>query len=108
MMENKTLKSHLEKVATRVFDNRDEGSVYVARQIASLIKEKNKLNKPTILGLATGSTPLLVYKELIRWHREEGLTFKNVITFNLDEYFPMAPEDAHSYYHFMYDNLFSH
>jgi glucosamine-6-phosphate deaminase len=107
-MEIKSFKSHLEKVATRVFDNRDEGSVYVARQIASLIREKNKLDKATILGLATGSTPLLVYKELIRLHREEGLTFENVVTFNLDEYFPMAADDAHSYHQFMYDHLFSH
>ncbi|GAO29848.1 glucosamine-6-phosphate deaminase [Geofilum rubicundum JCM 15548] len=107
-MDNSILKSHLEKVATGVFDNRDEGSVYVAQQIASLIKEKNKLNKPTLLGLATGSTPLLVYKELIRIHREEGLTFKNVITFNLDEYFPMAPEDSHSYHMFMWESFFAH
>lgn len=100
-------KSHLEKVATRVFDNRHEGSLFVASQIASLIKEHNKLGKHTVLGLATGSTPLMVYNELVRYHREEGLSFKNVVTFNLDEYFPMSPEDSHSYHAFMFDNLFA-
>lgn len=108
MNTSTVIKGHQEKIATRVFDSREEGSKYVAKVIASLIREKNKLGKPTVLGLATGSSPLLLYKELIRIHKEEGLSFKNVITFNLDEYYPMDPENKHSYYRFMYDNLFSH
>ena len=61
-----------------------------------------------MLGLATGSTPIGVYRELIRMHREEGLSFKNVVTFNLDEYYPMAPDNIHSYHRFMWENLFDH
>lgn len=107
-MDKKSIKNHLEKVAIRVFENRDEGSVFVAAQIASLINTRNELNEKTILGVATGTTPTLVYKELIRLHREEGLSFKNVVTFNLDEYYPISPDNSHSYHTFMFDNLFSH
>ena len=60
-----------------------------------------------MLGLATGSTPIGVYRELIRLHREEGLSFANVVTFNLDEYYPMDPGSLHSYHRFMWENLFS-
>ena len=61
-----------------------------------------------MLGLATGSTPIGVYRELIRMHRDEGLSFANVVTFNLDEYYPMPKESIHSYHRFMWENLFSH
>ncbi|MCA9238875.1 MAG: glucosamine-6-phosphate deaminase, partial [Planctomycetales bacterium] len=61
-----------------------------------------------VLGLATGSTPTGVYDELIRLHREEGLSFQNVVTFNLDEYFPMQPEELQSYVRFMKEYLFDH
>ena len=61
-----------------------------------------------VLGLATGSTPIGIYRELIRMHREEGLDFSNVITFNLDEYYPMAPDSIHSYHRYMWENLFEH
>jgi glucosamine-6-phosphate deaminase len=108
MSSSASIQRHLEKIATRVFDSRDEGSKYVAREIASLVREKNKLDKPIVLGLATGSSPLLLYKELIRIHEEEGLSFKNVITFNLDEYYPMNPDSENSYHKFMHDHLFSH
>lgn len=107
-MAASTLKNHLEKVPVKVFKDRDEGAVFVAREIASLIKEKNRINKATVLGLATGSSPLLLYKELIRIHKEEGLSFKNVISFNLDEYYPMEPDDLNSYHRFMHYNFFSH
>jgi glucosamine-6-phosphate deaminase len=107
-MTESVLRNHLEKVSTRIFEDRDEGSRFVAREIAALIKEKNKLDKYTVLGLATGSSPLLLYKELIKIHKEEGLSFKNVITFNLDEYYPMNPDDAQSYNRFMHENLFAH
>jgi glucosamine-6-phosphate deaminase len=107
-MTESTLRNHLEKIPVKVFNDRDQGSKYVAREIASLIKEKNKLDKPTVLGLATGGSPLLLYKELIRLHQKEGLSFKNVVTFNLDEYYPMEPGDAESYHRFMHENFFSH
>src|SRR5690606_36759131 len=80
----------------------------VAHRIATLIKDKQQKGEPAILGLATGSTPHLVYIELIRMHKEEGLSFKNVITFNLDEYYPMQPDAEQSYVSFMYITLFDH
>ena len=61
-----------------------------------------------VLGLATGSSPIKVYEELVRMHKEEGLSFKNVITFNLDEYYPMNKENNQSYYYFMHQHLFNH
>ena len=69
--------------------------------------KKQKENKNCVLGLATGSSPISVYNELVRMHKEEGLSFKNVITFNLDEYFPMNPKSVNSYHKFMNDNLFN-
>jgi glucosamine-6-phosphate deaminase len=61
-----------------------------------------------VLGLATGSTPTGVYDELIRLHKEEGLSFASVVTFNLDEYFPMGPQELQSYHRFMREHLFDH
>jgi glucosamine-6-phosphate deaminase len=80
-----------------------EGSHTAARVVARLIREK-----PTaVLGLATGSTPLKLYKEMIRLHKEEGLDFSQVVTFNLDEYIGLEKEHAQSYHTFMWENLFS-
>jgi len=81
---------------------------YVAREIDKLIRARNAAGKPTVLGLATGSTPVGLYRELIRLHKEEGLDFSRVVTFNLDEYFPMPKEDSHSYFKWMHETLFSH
>ena len=80
----------------------------VAQTLARLIRARSATGQNTVLGLATGSTPLGVYAELIRLHREEGLDFSRVVTFNLDEYFPMEPSDAHSYHRYMEENLFQH
>ncbi|WP_145267099.1 glucosamine-6-phosphate deaminase [Calycomorphotria hydatis] len=80
----------------------------VANTIAELIRDRNNRGKQTVLGLATGSSPVGIYAELVRLHNEEGLSFKNVITFNLDEYYPMAPDELQSYVHFMWDHLFHH
>ncbi|MDT0294029.1 glucosamine-6-phosphate deaminase [Mesonia ostreae] len=91
-----------------LFATPEHASLYVAKQIAELIREQQKQSKPTVLGLATGNTPKRVYKELIRLHKEESLSFKNVISFNLDEYYPIYPEDEQSYTHFMRENLFDH
>ena len=90
------------------FNSSDEASVEVAKEIASLIRHKESIGKPCVLGLATGSSPIKVYEELVRMHREEGLSFSNVITFNLDEYYPMNKTNIQSYYHFMHENLFNH
>ena len=84
----------------------EDASRLIAREIANLIQEKASANEKAVLGLATGSSPLGVYKELIRLHKEDGLSFRNVITFNLDEYYPMKPTSLHSYVRFMKENLF--
>ena len=97
-----------EKIPVKIFKTSEEGSVFVAREIASLIKSKQKQKTHCVLGLATGSTPTRVYAELIRIHKKEKLSFKNVHTFNLDEYYPMAPDSLHSYVRFMKEYLFDH
>jgi glucosamine-6-phosphate deaminase len=97
-----------ERIRTFVLDEHEDIAHVVATRIATLIRERSAQGRSTVLGLATGSTPIGVYRELIRMHREQGLSFKNVITFNLDEYFPMSPDNIHSYHRFMWENLFSH
>lgn len=97
-----------ERIPTEVYESADKASVFVANQIAELIRKNNEKGKQTVLGLATGSTPIRVYDELIRSHEEQGLSFKNVITFNLDEYYPIEPTARQSYVHFMDENLFNH
>jgi glucosamine-6-phosphate deaminase len=92
----------------RIYDEPREADRYVARQIANLVKERAAQGKPCVLGLATGSTPVKVYAELIRIHKEEKQSFANVITFNLDEYFSMQPDSLQSYHRFMHENLFNH
>jgi glucosamine-6-phosphate deaminase len=85
-----------------------EGSKLIAHSIASLIKSKQERNEMCVLGLATGSSPISVYRELVRLHQEEGLSFQNVISFNLDEYYPISKEDVQSYHYFMHTHLFNH
>jgi glucosamine-6-phosphate deaminase len=97
-----------ERIPTHIFTDSDSASKSVAKEIADLIRKNNQASKPTILGLATGSSPKKVYQELIRIHREEGLSFKDVITFNLDEYHPMEPDSIQSYVRFMKEQLFDH
>ena len=100
--------TRFEKLPVIVYPDQHIASVKVARIIANLILEKQKAGLPAVLGLATGATPVGVYKELIRLHKEEALSFKNVITFNLDEYYPMKPTSVQSYVAFMNENLFDH
>jgi len=97
-----------EKLPVTVYENQQTASVAVAGRIAALIRSKEAKGEKTVLGLATGVTPIGVYAELVRLHKSEGLSFKNVITFNLDEYYPMQPTAVQSYVTFMYENLFSH
>ena len=97
-----------EKLPVSVFKDQKEASLSVARRIAELIRSKQAAGEKVVLGLATGVTPLGVYAELVRQHQQEGLSFKNVITFNLDEYYPMKPKAAQSYVTFMNENLFNH
>src|ERR1700742_2666116 len=90
-----------EKLPVTVYRDQPTASKAVAGRIAALIKSKEQKGEKTILGLATGVTPVGVYAELVRLHKEEGLSFKHVITFNLDEYYPMQPTAAQSYVTFM-------
>jgi len=102
------LADSFEKIPVKIVMDSKEGSRWVAQQIASLIREKQKKKEKCVLGLATGSTPRSLYAELVRLHREEGLSFKNVISFNLDEYYPIEPQALQSYHRFMHSNLFDH
>ena len=97
-----------ESAGTIVFENSASASKAVAKQIADLIRVKQAQKQPCILGLATGSSPKGLYAELVRLHKEEGLSFKNVVSFNLDEYYPMEPDSIHSYVRFMKELLFNH
>lgn len=100
--------TRLEKIPTRIYGSADDACKTVADAITQLIIERNSAKKPAVLGLATGSTPVRLYRELIRRHREEGLSFANVITFNLDEYYGLSGDHPESYRKFMQDQLFDH
>jgi glucosamine-6-phosphate deaminase len=97
-----------EKIPVKIFPTLTEGSLYAANEIANVIREKQKNNENCVLGLATGSTPKSLYSELVRMHRQEGLSFRNVIAFNLDEYFPIDKNAIQSYNRFMRFHLFDH
>ena len=84
--------TQLERIPTQIYNSADDACQTVADAITNLISERNAANKPTVLGLATGSTPVRLYRELIRRHKQEGLSFANVITFNLDEYYGLASD----------------
>lgn len=102
------LSDSFEKIPVKICPSPDAGAAFVARQVATVIKEKQLLNQPCVLGLATGSTPRPLYKELVRMHREEQLSFKNVISFNLDEYYPLDKDALQGFNRFMWANLFQH
>ncbi len=97
-----------ERVPAVIVPDAEEIDRLIADRIATLIRERTAAGDRTVLGLATGSSPIGVYRELIRLHREEDLTFSNVVTFNLDEYYPMDPDSIHSYHRYMWENFFDH
>ena len=97
-----------EKISCCILPDFKAGSRFAAQEVVSLIKERQSQGKPCVLGLATGSTPKTLYTELIRLHKEEGVSFKNVIAFNLDEYYPIDKNALQSYHRFMRVNLFDH
>lgn len=114
-VKDKELTGHLkyelktfEKLPVKIWDEPAEASRHVARSIALAIRQKQQDGEKLVLGLATGSTPIKVYEELVRMHKEEGLSFQNVVTFNLDEYYPMPREARQSYWRFMHEYLFDH
>ena len=100
--------TRFEKLHTVTFKNSNEASLLIAREICDLIKSKQEKKKNCVVGFATGSSPTKVYQEIIRIHKEESLSFYNVIAFNLDEYYPIEKDDNNSYHHFMNENLFDH
>ena len=90
-------------------DNAREGGLWAAHYIASRIREKAaRTDKPFVLGLPTGSTPLNTYAELVRMVKAGEISFKNVISFNMDEYAGLPVEHPESYHSFMFRNLFDH
>ena len=97
-----------EKVRTVIHATAQEAAAALAREVKQLIEERNAAGRHAVLGLATGSTPVPFYRELIRLHREEGLSFAKVITFNLDEYYGLTREHRESYFRFMREQLFDH
>ncbi len=97
-----------ERIPTTIYPDSEQASVAVAHEVARLIRERAAQGRPAVLGLATGSTPTRLYEELVRLHREEGLSFANVVSFNLDEYYPMPPDSLQSYVRFMHEYLFDH
>nr|WP_315156224.1 glucosamine-6-phosphate deaminase [uncultured Flavobacterium sp.] len=100
--------TRFEKIHNVIFGSSQVASILVAQEIANIIQRKEELNEPCVLGLATGSSPVKVYEELVRLHKEEGLSFSNVVTFNLDEYYPMDKNNIQSYWYFMHEHLFDH
>ena len=97
-----------ENIGTIVFEDSASASKAIAQEIADLIRVKQAQKQTCVLGLATGSSPKGLYAELVRLHKEEGLSFSNVVSFNLDEYYPMEPDSVNSYVRFMKEQLFNH
>src|SRR4051812_23035023 len=95
------------KINTLLFDSNQAVARHVAQAVAQLIRERNAAGQRAVLGLPTGSTPVGIYRELARMHREEGLDFSGVVTFNLDEYFGVQPDQLQSYHRWMFEHFFN-
>ncbi|MBN1465638.1 glucosamine-6-phosphate deaminase [candidate division KSB1 bacterium] len=92
-----------------IHENYEKLSVWTAHYVAQRINRLNATpDNPFVLGLPTGSSPLGTYRELIRLHRQNKVSFANVVTFNMDEYVGLAASHPQSYHYFMWDNLFKH
>ncbi|CAN5818877.1 glucosamine-6-phosphate deaminase [soil metagenome] len=100
--------TEFERIPVHIFDAPAQMSAQVANRVRALIEAKQAVGEPVVLGLPTGSTPIGVYHALVEMHREEGLDFSNVVTFNIDEYFPMQADSLQSYHRFMWENFFDH
>jgi glucosamine-6-phosphate deaminase len=97
-----------ERLRTVVLHEHEDLAALVAERIIEVIHRETRAKGKVVLGLATGSTPLGVYEELIRRHQAGDVDFARVVTFNLDEYYPMSRESPHSYHRFMWENFFAH
>lgn len=91
-----------------VFKSNTDVARHVAHVVANTIRERNSFGRKAVLGLATGSTPVGVYRELIRMHQEERLDMSGVVTFNLDEYYGLGPDRLQSYHRWMNETFFKH
>src|SRR5215204_4639208 len=111
-MQNQTADINLidafERIPVKIYPDLKQGSLFAANEISKLVREKQSRNEKCVLGLATGSTPKTLYAELVRMHKQEALSFKNVITFNLDEYYPIDKDAWQSYNSYMHRNFFDH
>jgi glucosamine-6-phosphate deaminase len=106
-MRSKDISKRFEKVPVDVFPDSESASKVVAGKIAETVLRKQSEGKPCVLGLIAGSTAVSVYEELVRIHREKGLSFKNVFVFNIDEYYPLSPSEIQSHYLYLHEYLFS-
>ncbi|MEJ2238893.1 MAG: glucosamine-6-phosphate deaminase, partial [Gemmatimonadales bacterium] len=97
-----------ERIKTTIVQDHGDLASLLAAHIVEIIQRETAAKGHCVLGLATGSTPIGIYRELIRRHQEGEVDFSRVITFNLDEYYPMSPSSIHSYRMFMRENFFSH
>ncbi|WP_404308032.1 glucosamine-6-phosphate deaminase [Neorhodopirellula lusitana] len=97
-----------ERIPCRIYDRASDASVAAAQEIADLIRQRSEQGRQCVIGLVSGSSPVNVYNELVRLHQEESLSFANVVTFNLDEFFPMQPNELQSVSRFMREHLFDH
>ncbi|MBQ7209807.1 MAG: glucosamine-6-phosphate deaminase [Paludibacteraceae bacterium] len=96
-----------EKIKTTIFETAAEGAKNIAREIAELIKSNSKAGKPTVLSIATGRSTTDIFAELVRLHRQEGLSFRDVIFFSLFEYYPLGDEQQ-ACYGLLNKQLFAH
>jgi glucosamine-6-phosphate deaminase len=108
MTPSRSEAEQFERIRTRVFPSSEEAAREVGGRIAELIRGRQREGRQAVLGLATGSTPVRLYRELIRLHQQDRLSFRNVVTFNLDEYYGLSPAHPESYRKFMQVQLFDH
>jgi glucosamine-6-phosphate deaminase len=107
MIKNQDISKRFEKVPVDVYNDSESASKIVAKKIAETILKKQSEGKPCVLGLIAGSTAVGVYEELVKIHKTKGLSFKNVIVFNIDEYYPLSHDEIQSHYLYLHEYLFS-
>ena len=100
--------TRLEKIPTDIYESAEEGANQIALDIAQLIRDKQKAGRFCVLALAGGNSPRNVYADLVRMHQEEGLSFRNVVIFNLYEYYPLAPNAINSNFNALKEMLIDH
>jgi glucosamine-6-phosphate deaminase len=106
-MKGDNRSKRFEKVPVKVFADSETASKTVAEKIMYTILDRQSEGKPCVLGLIAGSTAVGVYEALVEMHRTKGLSFKNVFVFNIDEYYPLSPDEVQSHYRYLHEYLFS-